>query len=349
MLKKLIFFIFFIPFTAKAQYRISGRVIDGATQKPIADVSVYLSNASAGAKTNDDGTFTIANVRGGQYEMIVSIIGYAPYKQNIMANKDLILPDIHINQQVIQLQEVRIGRDSHWADHYAKFKREFLGTTDNAVQCDILNPHVLSFDNNNGEFTATASGLLLIENKALGYRIKYMLSEFNNNSKTGRIYFEGSAFFEDLKGSKREVKKWNKNRLLTYRGSDMHFLRAVIANTVNEEEFVVRRLIRKPNPAYKGGWDNRYIQTLVKTPLPVGEYASVTDQKGEYALAFKDCLAIDYKDNPLSGSIIVIDSDYAYFDNNGIILNPQSVTMEGNWAESRIAGMLPVDYEPPQK
>lgn len=349
MRKKLLFFLLFMPVAVTAQYRISGRVLDSATKKPVADASVFLSNASAGTKTNDDGTFVMTNVRGGQYEMVTSIVGYKPYKQNIMANKDLVLPDIFVSPQIIQLQEVRIGSDTHWAEHYAKFKREFLGTTDNAAKCDILNPHVLSFDNDNAVFSASASDILIIENKALGYRIKYMLTTFTDDAKTGRTYFEGEAFFEDLKGRKRQIKKWNQNRLLTYQGSDMHFLRSVIANQVKQEGFVVHRLIRKPNPAYKGGLNNKYSQTLVTNPLDISEYAGLTDQKGEYVLAFKDCLAIHCINSPLSGSIISIDAPYAYFDNNGIILNPQAVTMEGDWGESRVAGMLPVDYEPPVK
>src|ERR1700760_645816 len=99
MLKRLIFFLIFLPVTAVAQYRISGKILDSATRKPVADASVFLSNASVGTKTNNDGTFTITNVRSGQYDLIVSILGYATYKQSVMANKDLDLPAIYITQQ----------------------------------------------------------------------------------------------------------------------------------------------------------------------------------------------------------------------------------------------------------
>jgi len=351
MLKRAVFFLLFIPFTVAAQYRITGRVVDAGTKKPVPDASVFLSNASAGTKTNGDGTFTLTNVRGGQYEMVISFVGYATYKQTIMVNKDVSLPDVPLEQQTVQLKEVRIGPDKHWEEHYARFKRGFLGNTDNAAQCTILNPHVLDFDINDGEFAASAEDFLLIENKALGYRIKYMLTIFSENPKTGRLYFEGEAFFENMKGRKGQIKRWNKNRLVTYQGSDMHFLRSVIAGRVKEEGFLVQRLIKTPNPAYKGGLDNKYTETLVTTPLAIGEYASLTDQKGEYALTFKDCLNITYNNNPLSGSILNIDSGpgYVYFDNNGIILNPQNVTMEGSWGDRKMGELLPVDYEPPQK
>ena len=349
VLKKLIFFLLFLPVAAMGQYRITGKVVDIVTKKPVANASVFLSNASAGAKTNDDGTFTINNVRGGQYTLIVSIIGYATYSQSILVNKDIALPEMDIAQQSIVLKEVRIGPDPHWERHYEEFKRDFLGNGDNAKDCTILNPHVLDFDAVKDSLTATAQDFLIIENKALGYRIKYMLSAFDHDYMSGKLYFAGAAFFEDLKGSERQIKKWHERRLKTYLGSDMHFLRSVIANRVKEEGFKVERLIRKPNPDYGKGPGAKYIETLVTTPLGRGEYTKLTDQKDEYALEFKDFLYVIYDNSPLAGSTINIDAADAFFDNNGIILNPESVTMEGSWGESRMPEMLPVDYEPAEK
>ncbi len=42
-----------LPCAVIGQYRVTGRVIDLISKKPVADASVFLSNASAGAKTND--------------------------------------------------------------------------------------------------------------------------------------------------------------------------------------------------------------------------------------------------------------------------------------------------------
>jgi hypothetical protein len=176
-----------------------------------------------------------------------------------------------------------------------------------------------------------------------------MLVTFTEDSKNNTMYYAGRAFFEDMPGKRRQIKRWKKNRDLTYYGSDMHFLRSVIANQVKENGFTVRRLIKKLNPDYKGGFANKYIETLVTTPLASEEYSRLTDQNGVFALKFNDCLNIIYDNNGLTASILTIQSDYAFFDNNGILLNPQSVIMEGNWGENRIANMLPVDYEPDPK
>jgi len=182
-----------LPLAAMGQYSISGRVIDYDTQKPIAAASIFLSNASAGTVSGNDGTFKVAGVRGGQYVLVISVIGYAPYQQTIMVNNNLTLPDVKIAIQAISLNEVRIGIDKHWAEHYAIFKEEFLGRSDNAKDCRILNPHAIDFTYNKekGELTAIASGFLNIENKALGYKIKYQLSAFSKSNLLGTVYFEG--------------------------------------------------------------------------------------------------------------------------------------------------------------
>lgn len=48
-------------------------------------------------------------------------------------------------------------------------------------------------------------------------------------------------------------------------------------------------------------------------------------------------------------SIISFAEPYALFDSNGIMINPAAANFEGNWAKSRFAEMLPVDYTPVEK
>jgi hypothetical protein len=239
------------------------------------------------------------------------------------------------------------------------FREEFLGRSENARQCKILNPKVIGFDYDEltTELTASSSDYIEIENKALGYKIKYQLTNFTKDYSKGFVYFEGYAFFEDLPGSKSQISRWKKNRMSTYDGSSMQFLRSVIANRLKDDAFKILRLIRKPNPDYKGGPNNRYIETLVTTPLELNDFVQLTAIKGQYALSFKDCLCIMHEMKPAHkgdtelipqylNTIVTLVEPYAYFDNNGIIINPQSTTFEGEWGKSRVADLLPVDYEP---
>lgn len=342
-----VFILFLTPVATFAQFHISGKVIDSATKLPVAGANVFLGNATAGAATNNDGVFAIKGVRGGQYTLIVSVVGYRPYMQNVLINKDVELRTISIAKKNTMLQEVRIGPPRNWEKDYERFKNGFIGFSDNARGFSIINPHILSFDSDEGVFTAKADGLLVIENRALGYRIKYMLYSYKDNKKTGVLLYYGTAFFEDMKGSRHRIKKWKQKRLETYQGSSMHYLRSVIADRVKEEGFTVDRLIRKPNPDYKG-LGNKFIDELINKPLETNEYAHITDVPGEYALRFSDCLYVIYKDAQGVGSILSLNAPCLYFDNNGIVMNIADVLMEGPWGDSRTPDMLPVDYEPGQ-
>ncbi|WP_428328697.1 carboxypeptidase-like regulatory domain-containing protein [Mucilaginibacter sp.] len=365
MIKQLLIFLFLLPFSGFAQYTITGTVISTSDKKPIANASVFLNNAVVGTKSDDNGSYTLTGVRPGQYDLVVSVVGFETYHQNIMVNSNIKLAGIEISPKTILLQEVRIKPNNNWARDYELFKRYFFGPSAYAKDCKILNPDLLDLDYNSSTrvLTARSNDFLEIENKALGYKIRYLLSDFKNDTVTSISYYEGTASFQELDGSSAQKRKWAKNRLNAYEGSSVHFLRSLINNTYELEGFKVFRLIRKPNPSYDG-FNNKYIQNLVNTPLTANEFASLTDVKGEFALGFKDCLYIlynkkrahlkpdpnllispDYLDDPLATTVIFNDP-HAFFDYNGIIMNPRSVIFDGNWATRLIAELLPVDYVP---
>lgn len=128
------------------------------------------------------------------------------------------------------LQEVSIRPNPNRQRNYADFKRLFLGTSDNAALCKILNPDVVDvdFDTKMMILSATSNDdFIEVENKALGYLIKYKLSKFSYDAK-GFFYYEGISVFEEMKGSKSQLRKWTKQRQSAYLGSSMHFLRSVI-------------------------------------------------------------------------------------------------------------------------
>jgi hypothetical protein len=205
----------------------------------------------------------------------------------------------------------------------------------------------------------------------LGYKIKYLLTQFINDPKNTMTYFEGSTYFEELKGSKHQQGVWKKNRLLAYEGSSMHFLRSLPGNNFEKEGFKVLRLIRKLSPAVKADMPKTYAETLVAAPLANYDFFKMTNEKGTFALNFNDCLYVMYnkKKTTLSKDVvfkpgdkmppdyltdyvtttIIFDQAYAFFDSNGIFTNPSSVIFEGNWGKSGVADMLPEDYEPLDK
>jgi hypothetical protein len=98
------------------------------------------------------------------------------------------------------------------------------------------------FSKKDGRLTAHASEPLLIENKALGYRIRYDLETFRYDSKSQYILYTGYPFFEQLPGKEKKIQNWKKKRQEVYFGSLMHFMRSVYRNNLAQEGFDVRRM-----------------------------------------------------------------------------------------------------------
>ena len=66
-----------LPLGCFAQFTISGRILNQADTKPVANASVFLSNSTIGAKTSVDGSFILHNVKPGK-STVISIIGFKP-------------------------------------------------------------------------------------------------------------------------------------------------------------------------------------------------------------------------------------------------------------------------------
>ena len=357
------------PLLCFGQFTLSGKIFSAGDGKPLVKATVFLSNASVGTTTLDDGTYRLANVRPGQYDFVVSTVGFETYHKNVLVNGDLNLQDISLTPKVMMLDEVKIKSHDTWERDFQTFKRLFLGNSESAASCKIINPDVLNldFDASTRVFKASSADFIEIENDALGYNIKYLLSELNYDAVSGMNYYEGTSTFKELDGSQAQKRKWKKNRLKAYLGSSMHFLRSSIGNTLEDEGFQVLKVVKKKVPDNHTGTEQKKFSLLLyPAPLAMTNFIKTTDVTGEFALGFKDCLyvmykkkkskvtdttasrvikAVDYINDPLV-TIIDFDEAYAFFDYNGIIINPHAVIFEGEWGKRLVADMLPVDFVP---
>lgn len=362
-MRVLLCFLLLLPLGCLAQYKITGRVLNAIDNKPIEKASILLNNTTIGTASIANGSFTLANVKGGKYEIVVSAVGYEAYMGNVfIEGTDVDLKDIKLISKSIILNEVNVRPDAEWFAKFDIFKREFLGSSKIASKCKILNPEILDLDysDNKRVLKGSTDDFLIIENVQLGYRLKYLLKEFTHDTRRNMLFYAGSTLFQEMKGTASQKKKWLKNRQKVYEGSQVHFLRSAVGNRLAEERFEVLRLVRDTT---KGNGSLSRAQYLVKQPLHVTDYIKHTDQRTLFALQFKDCLYVMYKKRRISevdkfamnlqeapkheASVINIVGDYAVFDLNGVIVNPHSIINEGAWATQRIAELLPVNYEPP--
>jgi hypothetical protein len=221
---------------------IRGTVIDAATGSPLPNVNVYLDGTIIGTTTDSRGDFTLNNVLKTSNPLSVSYVGYQSQKINNYADKNL---SIALKPKVIALKEVTVSTDKiSRARAMRIFLREFIGR--NNSDCDIANPDDIYFHYNKGEdlLTAGADKPLIILNKKLGYKVTYFLADFSY--KPYLTSYKGNYFFaEDTAGLKPEkMKRVRRARNEAYKGSRMHFIRALWANELDKNGFAMYKSIK---------------------------------------------------------------------------------------------------------
>ena len=241
-------FLLFLSLSVFSQNKIKGIVLSNEN-KPLEGASVYLNNTMIGAVTNNKGEFTLVT-KDGQFEIIVSFLGFKKIIHSLHTSTYKKPFVFKLTEEKNILNEVvlkKIIYDKNWYINLGVFKKEFIGLTELAKDCKILNPKVLhfDFDYKNQTLTAYAKKPLQIKNKSLGYLITYELENFTR-TKT-HITYLGYTRYKNTKGSKRKQKKWNTNRRKAYNGSQIHFYKSVINNSFTEEGFIVNQFKRVPN------------------------------------------------------------------------------------------------------
>ena len=251
-MKRLILFCTFLTIcvTSFAQQSLD---LSGSIKDKRGDVlpgaGVYVSGYKIATVADNNGAYHLS-LKPGNYDILVQLIGYKPMNKNIIISDKAIKLDVILEESITQLSEVTIKPDPNRAHYIAMFRDFFIGTTPNAQSCKIVNPNILiiDYENNDRKLTVKTNDLLIIENLALGYKIKYLVKLFEWDSKTGIIYYEGYPYYEDLKGSQRKQRIWAKKRMEAYSGSPQHFFKSLFQDKVTEEGFVINKLITQPNP-----------------------------------------------------------------------------------------------------
>ena len=243
----LFFFFYLFFFKLSAQTNLKGKIY--FDNEPKSNVTVYLNNTTTGTITNKNGEFNL-EVKNGVYQLIISHIGFQTIKYNFDTStytKPLVFS---LLEEEFVLDEVIInGKENNdeWEYSFSVFFRAFIGTSEFSKFCTIQNPDVLffEFDSENNILTAEAIEPLHIKNEALGYDIFYDLKHFSIEKKFTK--YLGYSYFKELKGNKNKQKKWRKNRLKAYNGSQVHFYKSIIKNSSKKEGFVINQFVRKKN------------------------------------------------------------------------------------------------------
>lgn len=231
---------------AFAQNVILSGVIKDKRGEVLPGAGVFVSGYKIATVANNNGAYTLG-LKPGNYDILFQIIGYKTVAKNILIEDKAIKLDVVLEEDAMQLDEVTIKPDPNRAGYIRMFTDFFIGTTPNAAQCKIINPNVLIIDysKDDSKLTVKTNQFLIVENKALGYRLKYQINLFEWDNKTNIIYYEGYPYYEDLKGSKGQMKRWMAKREIAYYGSSNHFLTSLYNGKSKEEGFIINKLIRQ--------------------------------------------------------------------------------------------------------
>ncbi len=222
---------------------ITGEVTDKKTGKPLPGANVYIVNTLLGAAADETGFYRIFRIPEGKITVIASYVGYKIQKVELNITGEFNYIDFELEQNVEVLEEIVVEAMSRkkWRNYLKRFEREFLGNTNNARKCKILNPEVMSFkDLGNDDFSASASEMLLVENKALGYKINLVLDHFSIVNDIYNIIVH-PVFQELTPKNLREKRNWEKERLRAFNGSLKHLFTSIANGIYETEGFIIQK------------------------------------------------------------------------------------------------------------
>lgn len=350
-------------------FSVKGTITDSQTGEPMPFATVFFAETTYGTVTNEQGEYQLTVEKPGTYDLVVKFVGYKTFAAQVkLGEAPIALLDISVEVDTRNLGSVTVTaeKDKDWERHMQEFRKIFLGESENARRSKILNEDDIDFiyDRRKVVLEAFSSEPIIIENKALGYRIQYYLEKFVVDYMSNISTYYGYTIFEELKGGKSKMKKWEKNRKKAYEGSPVHFFTSLYENRLKEEGFYVQvakditNLGRVINPR-----DANVFQFLEKgstdisKSLPFENFLYITYEKEFESKNFQEAqqrrISIGHssvskvvKKPQLSWISIMDGFESIEFEPNGYVYDPTAFFTAGYWGFEKVADMVPINYRP---
>lgn len=192
---------------------VTGTITQAETNAPLPKASVFLTETSYGTSANNDGNFTLTDVKPGKYLLVATMVGFETFSQNITVGTNVTKINISLKPRINALSEVSVRIPEDWARNYKMFFKRFVGTSSYARKCIIRNSEVLNFtyDKKEKAVSAWSDDFIELENRALGYMVRILLIKSTFAETHGS--WHARFFFEELSGTPDEIKKWKANRI----------------------------------------------------------------------------------------------------------------------------------------
>lgn len=307
---------------------IRGIVLDEKSGDPVDYAAVYIDGTFLGTITDEKGEFALDPGEFRGYPLKVSAMGYRTLSLDSPSSDKFYR--VLLEQMVFEIKELSVVTRSLEQKRKANlrvFRQEFLGSSNNALKCHILNEDVITFNYEEGWDTlkAYARAPLEIRNDALGYTLTYFLDYFEYDRVNKSISFSGSIVFkEDLAIDSKNMLRIERRRKNTYAGSCQHFFRALWTDDLKKSKFAIERF----------QFDDRL------------KYADVVveDEEGNKYFSYPEELTIYYSTYWSSARFL---KPRVHFDHSGYF-DPKGIQWKGAMSVARIADWLPYEYQLPR-
>ena len=355
------YFFFLLAISVKAQQlgTLKGRVIDSKTKEPVPFATVFLANTFIGTRTAENGFYVLQNIPSGKYDLIISSIGYEFFSKAIAIDVPETKADIELTHEVKVLREVVVkSSQSDYLRLLRIFKRNFLGETRNASKCTITNISdvELNYNEEDKVLTAYSDHPLVIENKALGYRLYYFLQKFKLDLKQGYCTLLGVPRFETMiPENKNQLTKWAKESARAFNGSMIHFMRSLKYSCLHENNFDIYFLEQKvPNQEDKFPESERINDTLYSViQTSENELLNRKTLKNSILKIVYNAERQEINYDNKQGANLLPQASYLKVKRNNLVIRdngyyeePQNYHLDGylGWS-TKIAEQMPVEYQ----
>ncbi len=119
--------LFAVCISTYSQNSISGKLVDLETNQPIIGGNVYISKLEKGSITNLNGEFQLSNIPEGEWNMVISFIGYTTKTVSFSSPSENPLI-IELQPTAIEMEEVIVSTPFHklQSENVVKVERESL-------------------------------------------------------------------------------------------------------------------------------------------------------------------------------------------------------------------------------
>lgn len=337
-MKRLYLIIVFINLCSVSHSQIiKGTILDKQTKNPVAYAAVYFDGTSVASYTDANGSFRLDVKNNTSMPLTISALGYYSISVNEFSTERDIL--VYLEPKVFEIKDVSVnarGNPNIRRENLAVFRREFLGRTKNAKECEIINEDDIRFMTSDDKDTLRAVCLkpIFIVNKVLGYKITYYLNKFTYIKSLYLNQLIGNSLFDEDTIPTSERQKLEARRDNAYFGSKMHFIRSLWEDDLVPGGYIIKN--EKRQLSYRD---------LVRNQI-----STDTGQRKKiiyYSEAIPVILSIEWRPGKAKTEVEILRNNI-FFDKTGYYKGP-GIIWHGEMAKQGIADLLPYDYKPSEK